>query len=134
MSKAVREALQMAALGIGVTVVGLVTGAFVMSPSVSTQQRLTAVAGLAGVAVVAMFVYGARQIVRVLRARRGHARPTSAAVPTLRMNGKASRTPRAVQALAAAGAAPTEIAWKTGLPVDAVSMLLELSGPRVSAG
>jgi hypothetical protein len=39
-----------------------------------------------------------------------------------------------VQALAAAGAAPTEIAWKTGLPVDAVSMLLELSGPRVSAG
>ena len=40
--------------------------------------------------------------------------------------GKADRTPRAVQALAESGAAPTEIAWRTGLPVDAVSMLLSI--------
>jgi hypothetical protein len=35
-----------------------------------------------------------------------------------------------VEALAAAGAAPAEIAWKTGLPLDAVSMLLEIGGRR----
>ena len=42
----------------------------------------------------------------------------------------ASRTPRAVETLAAAGAAPTDIAWQTGLPVDAVSMVLTIARGR----
>jgi hypothetical protein len=41
-----------------------------------------------------------------------------------------SRTPRAVETLAAAGAAPTAIAWQTGLPVDAVSMVLTIARGR----
>lgn len=40
---------------------------------------------------------------------------------------RASRTPKAVQSLAMAGAAPAEIARRTGLAVDAVAMLLALS-------
>ena len=39
-----------------------------------------------------------------------------------RLNG--SRTPKAVQALADSGAEPSEIAWRTGLSLDAVAMLL----------
>jgi hypothetical protein len=35
-----------------------------------------------------------------------------------------------LRALAAAGAGPEEIAWKTGLPVDAVSMLLTMAVAR----
>jgi len=42
----------------------------------------------------------------------------------------AGRTPRAVESLAAAGAAPTDIAWQTGLPVDAVSMVLTIARRR----
>jgi hypothetical protein len=134
MSRAVRDALQMAALGLAVTAIGLVTGAFIMSPAVSREQRLLAVAGLAGTAALVLMALGLRRAVQALQARRSRrARTTPAAAAAIRLNGKTSRTPRAVQALAAAGAAPTEIAWKTGLPVDAVSMLLELSGPRVTA-
>lgn len=135
MSRALREGLQMAALGIGVTVVGLVTGAFIMSPSVSREQRMLAVAGLVGTAALALLVYGLGPRLMAFHARRaGRARAAGATPSTIRMSGKASRTPRAVQALAAAGAAPIDIARKTGLPVDAVSMLLELAGPRVAAG
>ena len=39
-----------------------------------------------------------------------------------KLNG--SRTPKAVQALADSGAEPSEIAWRTGLSLDAVAMLL----------
>jgi hypothetical protein len=37
-----------------------------------------------------------------------------------------SRTPKAVQALADSGAEPQEIAWRTGLSLDAVAMLLSI--------
>ncbi len=37
-----------------------------------------------------------------------------------------SRTPKAVQALADSGAEPSEIAWRTGLSLDAVAMLLSI--------
>lgn len=135
MKATVREALQMTVLGVVVTGLGLVTGAFIMSPAVTREQRLLAVAGVAAAAALVALAFGARRLMQAIGARRARRTRTSAvAAPVTRLNGKASRTPRAVQALAAAGAAPTEIAWKTGLPVDAVSMLLELSGPRVSAG
>ena len=38
-----------------------------------------------------------------------------------------SRTPKAVQALADSGAEPSEIAWRTGLSLDAVAMLLSIN-------
>jgi 2-keto-3-deoxy-6-phosphogluconate aldolase len=69
----------------------------------------------------------------VLASRRGRSTRTAAAaapVITLRSGGRASRTPKAVQALAASGAAPMEIAHRTGLPFDAVAMLLELAPAR----
>lgn len=48
-----------------------------------------------------------------------------------RVGGKNQRTPRAVEAMAASGASTTDIAWKTGLPIDAVNLLLAIStGPR----
>ena len=129
-----RDAIQLIGLGLGVTVVGLITGAVVVSPTVSPEQRLLGIGTLGGIAAA---VLATRYVIRHLRAR-----PTrttrqarqQAPAPTITLRGgKASRTPRAVAALAAAGAAPTEIAWKTGLPVDAVSMLLEISGARMAA-
>ena len=44
-----------------------------------------------------------------------------------RIGGKRNQTPRAVEALAASGASTTDIAWKTGLPIDAVQLLLAIS-------
>jgi hypothetical protein len=141
MSKAWKEALQMAALGVGVTVLGLVAGAFLMSPDVSREQRMTAFVALGGAAVLVLLFDAIRRGMSALRKRRGrrsalagarHAnlnRPASAAPPTITLRSRgASKTPKTVKALAAAGAAPTEIAWKTGLPLDAVSMLLEING------
>lgn len=133
MSTALRETMQMVGVGLGVTVIGLIIGAVVVSPAVSPDQRLLGIGALFGIAAV---VLAARLAIRGLRSRPTKttrvARQAPAPTITLR-GGKSSRTPRAVAALAAAGADPTEIAWKTGLPVDAVSMLLEISGSRMSA-
>lgn len=143
MSKSWKEALQMAALGVGVSIIGLVIGAFLMSPGVSREQRLIAFVALGGATGVVLLIEVMRRAWGALRSRRGRrsarahgrhgtARPASAAPPTITLRaGRAGKTPRTVQALAAAGAAPTEIAWKTGLPLDAVSMLLEIHGPRL---
>ena len=128
-----RDAIQLIGLGLGVTVVGLITGAVVVSPTVSPEQRLLGIGTLGGIAAA---VLATRYAIRHLRARptRTTRQARQAPAPTITLRGgKASRTPRAVAALAAAGAAPTEIAWKTGLPVDAVSMLLEISGSRMAA-
>ncbi len=46
---------------------------------------------------------------------------------SLSLGGKGERSQQAVQAMAAAGSAPTEISWRTGLPVDAVALLLAMS-------
>ena len=136
MSTSFRETMQMVGVGLGVTVIGLIIGAVVVSPAVSLEQRLLGIGSLFGIAAV---VLAARFVIRGLRNRptkttrqARQARQAPAPPITLR-GGKSSRTPRAVAALAAAGAAPTEIAWKTGLPVDAVSMLLEISGSRMAA-
>lgn len=135
MSKAWKETAKLAALGLGVSVIGLVAGALLMSPAVTPEQRLLAFVALGGAAGLALVFELGRRAWTALRARGGRrSRPMSATPPTITLrSGKAGRTPRTVQALAAAGAAPTEIAWKTGLPLDAVSMLLEIQGARLSA-
>lgn len=137
MLKTMKGVLQLAALGVGVTIIGLIVGAFLMSPGVSREQRIIAFVALGGAAgLVLLYDVGMRALAtfRKRRSRRatlsGVNRPSTAAAPTIKLAGRASKTPRAVQALAAAGAAPTEIAWKTGLPLDAVSMLLEIGGRR----
>ncbi len=133
MSTSFRETVQMVGVGLGVTVIGLIIGAVVVSPAVSLEQRLLGIGSLFGIAAV---VLAARLVIRSLRNRPTKAtrQARQAPAPTITLRGgKSSRTPRAVAALAAAGAAPTEIAWKTGLPVDAVSMLLEISGARMAA-
>ncbi|MCZ8203857.1 hypothetical protein [Gemmatimonas sp.] len=140
MSKVWKEVLQMTALGVGVSIVGLAIGALLMSPAVSPDQRLVAFAALGAATAAALLIEPLRRVGSALRKRRGrrsalahtrHAapRPATAAPPTISLRGgRGGKTPRTVRALAAAGAAPTEIAWKTGLPLDAVSMLLEIHG------
>lgn len=51
----------------------------------------------------------------------------SLSLPSLSLGGKADRSPRTVHAMAAAGTAPAEISWRTGMPLDAVSLLLAIS-------
>ncbi|WP_353268107.1 hypothetical protein [Gemmatimonas sp.] len=137
MLKTMKGVLQLTALGVGVTIVGLIVGAFLMSPGVSREQRIIAFVALGGAAgLVLLYDVGMRALAKFRKGRSRRAtlsgvnRPTAAATPTIKLAGRSSKTPRAVQALAAAGAAPAEIAWKTGLPLDAVSMLLEIGGRR----
>jgi len=132
----VGNVLQAIALGVGVTMLGILGGAMLVAPAMPRDQlseqlarmpreQLLMVGGL--LATVAVLALG----IRMLR-RRGPGRAgRGAATPTMtQRGGRVSKTPRHVQALAAAGDAPAEIAWKTGLPVDAVAMLLNLSGAR----
>lgn len=146
MSKAWKEALQMVALGVGVTIIGLVAGAFLMSPDVSREQRITAFAALGGAAMLVLLFDAMRRGMSAFRRRRGRRaalagarhmnipRPSTASAPPSSLRGgRSTKTPKAVRALAAAGAAPTEIAWKTGLPLDAVSMLLEINGGALAS-
>lgn len=56
--------------------------------------------------------------------------PTSVRSPG-RVASNRQRTPRAVEAMAATGASTPDIAWRTGLPIDAVQLLLAISSaPR----
>lgn len=126
------NALQMLAMGTGVTMLGLLGGAMLVSPAMPRDELATQLAKIplelalaAGgvLAAVVVLTMGVRRL-----ATRDMRRPT---VPSITLRGdRVSKTPRHVQALAAAGAAPEEIAWKTGLPVDAVSMLLTMSVAR----
>lgn len=54
------------------------------------------------------------------------ARRSTALLPSKLVAGKGSRTPKAVVALAEAGTSQADIARRTGLPLDAVAMLLSL--------
>ena len=135
-----RETLKLVALSLMVTLVGLVVGAAAVSPAIPLLHKLYAGAALAAALVLWLLSLGLRAVSRAITARRARStrsalatRPVTGNMPAVKMTGRAARTPRAVQALAAAGAQPTEIAWKTGLPVDAVAMLLELGGPAVAA-
>jgi hypothetical protein len=72
-------------------------------------------------------------VLALLLPSRARAVPSTRTAPTnsTRLAPKKHRTPKAVEALAAAGASTADIAWKTGLPVDAVKLLLAISsGPR----
>lgn len=126
--------LQVMALGVGVTMLGILGGAMLVAPAMPREQlaeqlsrmpreQLIMAGGV--LAALAVSVLGVQFVRR--RARPGR---TVAAPSMTQRGGRMSKTPRHVQALAAAGAAPAEIAWKTGLPVDAVAMLLNLSGAR----
>ena len=63
---------------------------------------------------------------QLLTRRRSTFSPTSARA-RMRTPVRPDRTPRAVEALAASGTAPSEISWRTGLPLDAVALLLSLA-------
>lgn len=127
--KALMQTLKIVALMIGVTVVGLVAGAWLMSPAISPRQRLLAAGGLMGTLLLGAFAAWMRGMMIDRRNKRSRTAAAAAPVITLR-SGKVARTPKAVQALAASGAAPVEIAHRTGLPLDAVAMLLELAPAR----
>lgn len=127
----VRESLQLLAVGIGVTVIGLLVGAAVVSPAVTPTQRLLGIGALAGGGAL---LYATRLVLRALRQRpaRTPRTPRRKAAPVIKLGGgRNTRTPRTVAALAAAGANPSEIAQKTGLSFDAVSMVLRLAGGAV---
>ncbi len=137
MGQRIGQAVLLLLLLVTVTGVGLVVGAFIMSPEVSKEQRLLGAMGLAAFGLLMATGYAAMRLARWARTtlRQRRQRQTRvAAIPALTLRGaRAAKTPRAVQALAATGAAPAEIAWKTRLPVDAVAMLLELSGQTAIA-
>jgi hypothetical protein len=127
--KALVQTLKITALLVGVTAFGLFAGAWLMSPALSPRQRLLAAGGVIGTLVVAAVGAWLRGVLMNRRTRRTRTAAAAAPVITLR-SGRVSRTPKAVQALAASGAAPMDIAHRTGLPLDAVSMLLELAPAR----
>ncbi len=85
------------------------------------------------VTLVAVLALGRVPSVRQRFARTGRTRAVAypmmatSARARMRTPARPDRTPRAVEALAASGTAPSEISWRTGLPVDAVAMLLALS-------
>lgn len=131
------QAFKLLVLLVVVTGVGLVAGAFIMSPAVTKEQRIMGAMGLAAFALLVALGYGVMRVMTWTRdawRQRRQRNSRAAAMPTLtQRSARTSKTPRAVQALAAEGVQPAEIARKTGLPVDAVAMLLEISGPMAVA-
>lgn len=131
------QAFKLLALLVVVTGVGLVAGAFIMSPAVTKEQRIMGAMGLAAFALLVALGYGVMRVMAWTRdawCQRRQRNSRAAAMPTLtQRNARVSKTPRAVQALAAEGVQLADIARKTGLPVDAVAMLLEISGPMAVA-
>ncbi len=149
-----KQAAFVLALAVGVTVGGVAAGALVLAPAVAeaTQPgvgpaitsaidagfatttsswrtlpepvRRLALPVLLGALALTGFTTTAVSLIRHRPSL--NARSKSASRGSARA---ASRTPRAVQAMAESGAEPSEIAWRTGLPLDAVAMLLSLSSP-----
>jgi len=137
--RSVLRTMGLVVLMIAVTVGGTLAGALFVSPAATSIPWLRPT-----VAVVAALV-AAAAIWRWLKPARKTARGEIASAPafsipslvstismpsisSLSLGGsKSDRTPRAVHALAAAGTAPAEISWRTGLPVDAVALLLAMS-------
>jgi hypothetical protein len=145
--KSLQRIAAVTGLVVSVTVGGVMAGAFFVSPlAATTPWVLPAVAVVAIIAVMAMLTVwlepsaalatvriGGTQSVRErpIVATPTIASPSSFTLPGFSMGGKVDRTPKHVQALAAAGTTLTEIARRTRLPVDAVSLLLSISAaPR----
>lgn len=82
------------------------------------------------VSLVALFaglwLYRRRKNGESIRTASSAMRTSAAALPTKLVAGQKNRTPKAVAALAEAGTTPADIARRTGLPHDAVAMLLSL--------
>ncbi len=135
MRRAFRSAIHMmgvALLVLGVTVGGVMAGALFVSPAANSMPWLRPAVAVvtALVAIIALVVWlkpaGKPAAKATARSAPAFSMP-SISMPSLSLGGKADRTPRVVQALAAAGTAPTEISWRTGLPLDAVALLLAMS-------
>jgi hypothetical protein len=146
-SSRVKDSLLVASLILGVTAGGMALGAYGVSPLIgdgvgaAAKRVVSAMVGvglevaiavveqpkvsltLAITVVVAIGVYVGTGVAR----RRSRRRVGVASSSTLTFTG---RTPRDVQVLAAAGTAPADIAARTRMPVDAVSMLLSLGQSR----
>jgi hypothetical protein len=136
-------------LVLAVTVGGVMAGALLVSPlAASKPWVIPTVAGIAIVAVMAMLMVWMQPVTsgpavriasppspsRAALSQVSQAKSHSQAMPSLSfgragfsLGGKADRTPKAVHALAAAGTTLTEIARRTGLPVDAVTLVLAIS-------
>ena len=141
--------LAVTGLVLAVTVGGVMAGALLVSPlAASKPWVIPAVAGIALVAVMAMLVVWMQPTtkgpaVRIAsrtsspaRAAASHAtgshslshsKASLSFAPRFSLGGKPDRTPKAVYALAAHGSTLTEIARRTGLAVDAVSLMLAMS-------
>lgn len=150
-----KQAAFIVALGIGVTVGGVAAGALVLAPAVAeaTQPGVgTAITGAidAGFATTtsswrslpepvrrlalpvllsALALTGFTTTAISLFRRRPSLNVLSKSAPRGNSRNAAARTPRAVQAMAESGAEPSEIAWRTGLSLDAVAMLLSIGSP-----
>ena len=150
----VRALVGYVAIAIGVTAGGTIIGATVVAPVVSgasipllpTDVRdnikhsvmlqhvpnemwlyLGVAAAMATLAMVGWQVVARFMSTNVPAGAVSKKRTTAALPVKLAASRNASRTPRAVLALAEAGNAPADIARRTGLSLDAVSMCLSLS-------
>jgi hypothetical protein len=130
-------ALRLVALGSLALGLGILLGT--LAVALDVPQPFLVAAGGAATLLLALITMLQPQLVATdaaeANAERRQRRAQRSSPPTVTLRrgtaGKTvSRTPRAVETLAAAGAAPTDIAWQTGLPVDAVSMVLTIARGR----
>lgn len=125
------KGLMITGVTIGVTALGVAAGMFVMSSAIAPQQRMLVLGSAMGLLLLAaagVWARGEWAARRVKRVRSDAAMPMPAAMRG--SNARKQKTPQAVQALAARGAEPMEIAARTGLSLDAVSMVLALGAAR----
>lgn len=128
--------LRLLLLGVLALGLGIVLGSATVALEVSRTVLGAAVGG--ATLLLAVITVVQPRLVALTAADDAEPRPRRAhrsSPPTLTLRrgsaGKtAGRTPRAVESLAAAGAAPTDIAWQTGLSVDAISMVLSIAQRR----
>lgn len=129
-------ALRLVALGALALGLGILLGT--VAVALDVPRPFLVAGGAAATLLLALLSLFQPQLVAETVAGREDRRPRRAqrsAPPTVTLRrgaaGKtAPRTPRAVVTLAAAGTAPVDIAWQTGLPVDAISMVLTMARRR----
>ncbi len=127
----VKRTLVTVALIAGVTVGGVMLGALLVStPATKLVPPRVVELSIAGLLLLAAAIVGAQAFRDQTKSAQRRVAPAPA-MSLANASGRVDQTPRAVQALAQAGTAPVEIALRTRLPVDAVSMLLAMgSGAR----
>ncbi len=142
--------LLLGALAISVTVGGVLAGALVVAPVVAQASQPSATTSYVRKAVaralaarasllrdlpipVTRYAPPVLAVISIVGALTAvFVRREPASVRSLgRVASNRLRTPRAVEAMAATGASTPDIAWRTGLPIDAVQLLLAISSaPR----